>query len=527
MVLNFTTNLQKFEHALKELPLAFLPYFKQYKNNGQVAVSIDLLEQTEQNLGQNFVVQINNKTYKSKPVNNSVDSHQTKYHARIALYKALSAYTGVKLAYGASTGIRPLKLVTDLSAKTLQRKYLISKQKSKLLIDVARTQKALGLDKATNFVDIYVHIPFCISKCVYCSFLSADINKHSQKVSPYVNALLADIQNIKQVVRANNLRVQNIYIGGGTPSSLPLEHTEKILQALSCFASALEYTYEAGRPDTITAELLDLLAKYGVTRICINPQTFSENTLKTIGRNHTLADIYSAFALAKKHNFIINTDLIAGLPGETFKDFKNTLTKTLALNPHNITIHSMSVKLGSPLKQNNFSHTKNEKVVAKMLKYAGKLLAKNNYKPYYLYRQKNISANAENVGYFQITNYKLQCTNYNVQITNCGTKNPISNPTLPKQPMPISASLFNINSMHDLYSILAAGAGGISKIVKYKVPTSTEAQPTETQVQPTETQALTIEKIERFCNYKDVDLYTNNFNELLKRRDNFFTEHLH
>jgi len=207
----------------------------------------------------------------------------------------------------------------------------------------------------TNDCDIYVGIPFCNGRCYYCSFVSADINKSDKFIEPYINALTAEIAALKGIISKRNLNIRSVYIGGGTPSSLPLNFIEKILESIEFLLKnnrSLEYTFEAGRPDSIDENLLQLLKKYKISRISINPQTANDETLKRIGRKHKFEDVKKAFKIAKDFGFIINADIIAGLEGEGLGDFKNTVDKVWELSPDNITVHTLCLKKGSELKNN-------------------------------------------------------------------------------------------------------------------------------------------------------------------------------
>lgn len=393
-----------------------------------------------------------------------------KKRCKLALYDALSNYFNISLPWGCLTGIRPTKLAYDLIKKGIKlanlksyfkNNYRVSDEKINLITDILQNQKPMEYND--NYVDFYVNIPFCTTKCSYCSFISAPLEKVKNYVTPYVDALLKEIDFAKQIIREKCLFVKNIYIGGGTPTSLPENELERILQNLN-FPYAKEFTVEAGRPDTITKEKLDLLKKYGVTRISVNPQSFNDKVLAKIGRSHSAQDAINAYNLAKTYGFDINMDFIAGLPTETLKSFKNSIDIVVGLNPQNITVHTLSLKNTSEFALTNENIFKTT-LAEKMVDYAHKTLTKNGYKPYYLYRQKNQLSNLQNVGYFKGD-------------TICR---------------------FNIESMEETTSILACGANAISKRV-FNLQN----------------------RIEREANVKDIPTYITRINDMLNRKKDLF-----
>ncbi len=395
-----------------------------------------------------------------------------KSFAKIGLYEILSKIFNKQMPYGALTGIRPVKFCYDLFKKGLKKtsiknflinNYHVSEEKVDLIIDIIINQSNLELND--KLVDFYVNIPFCPSRCSYCSFISMEIGKAGNLVDEYVDKLVYEIEKTKQFLMENYFIVKSVYIGGGTPTSLTCQQLEKILQSVSF--KTKEFTVEAGRPDTITKSKLELLKKYGVTRISINPQTFNDKVLESIGRKHTAMDAVNAYKLAREYGFDINMDLIMGLNKDTIKSFENTMEVTTFLKPDNITIHTLSLKRASKLKEENANIFKNESRVLKMGKIASNLLKQNGYKPYYLYRQKNMVSGQENVGYF------------------------VDN----------KICYFNIDSMDELSSIVACGANGISKRIF----------------------SLT-NRIERFANVKDIKEYNNRVDEMIEKKKELFSE---
>ena len=393
-----------------------------------------------------------------------------KSRLKLGLYDSMSEYFNKSLPYGCLTGVRPTKVIYSLLDRGIKlsqipayfrNNYRVSNEKIKLLLEIIENQKPI--EKNDNLVDFYVNIPFCTTKCSYCSFISAPIDKVENYVKPYVDALIKEIEFTKKMIREKCYLVKNVYMGGGTPTAIPAEELERILQHLT-FGEIKEFTVEAGRPDTITKEKLDLLQKYGVTRISVNPQSFNDDVLKNIGRAHSAIDTITAYELARSYNFDINMDLIAGLPKETIKSFVNSIDKVIDLSPENITVHTLCLKRASAFaieNENIFKTTKTEK----MLDYAKKQLSLAGYRPYYLYRQKNQVDNLENVGYFK--NKKI-CR-------------------------------FNIESMEETTSIIACGANAISK--RY----------------------FSLEnRIERAANVKDIPSYILRLNEMIDRKKELF-----
>ncbi len=344
-----------------------------------------------------------------------VDSHSFKNelekkryfrrYAKLSLYRALSDFSGEKLEWGALTGIRPVKFAYSEGAKwreVMRDEMLVSEGKIDMVGRIMESQKGIYSISEGN-ADFFVGIPFCPSRCSYCSFVSNEIYKE-KRLEEYVDALCKEIKATLPL--AKNLR--SVYVGGGTPVSLPLDLLEKILAAIG--KVDVEYTVEAGRPDCIDEKVLELLKKYGATRICVNPQTFNDKTLELIGRKHTANDIVEKYRLAKSYGFDVNMDLIAGLPGETFEDFKRSIDKVAELSPENATVHTLSLKKGSVLKESVDRLPAGE--IAKMIDYSAYKLINGGYEPYYAYRQKYMAGNLENTGYAK----KGKACVYNVDV---------------------------------------------------------------------------------------------------------------
>ncbi|MBQ9486094.1 MAG: coproporphyrinogen dehydrogenase HemZ [Clostridia bacterium] len=386
-----------------------------------------------------------------------------KRYAKLALYKALSKTFGVSLAWGSLTGIRPTKLAyVEIKESGDFRDFfrnvlMVSEEKTALTAEVIESQKGI-YETAAGGSDFFVFIPFCPSRCEYCSFISRDVRGAEKLTDEYVKTLIREIEKSAKYVK--NLR--SIYVGGGTPVALGNDNLEKVLCALDKINCGVEYTVEAGRPDAITRENLNILKAHGVSRVCVNPQTFSDTTLKRIGRNHTAADVYRAYDLAK-NDFSVNMDLIAGLPGENYEVFCDSLEKTISLLPDDITVHTLCVKKGSRLAESadRLSAGDAEKCVS----YSRARLKENGYSPYYLYRQKYMAGNLENVGYAKKG----------------------------------GLCVFNVDTMEEITDVVACGANAISKTVKGGG-----------------------ERIERYAAPKDVKTYLDKVDEILRVKEGFF-----
>ncbi len=319
-----------------------------------------------------------------------------KRSCKLAFYKVISSAKGKSLPWGALTGIRPTKLAYNEIAdgrdfEKLFSDACVSPENTALVKKILEVQK--GFYKKGG-QDLYVSLPFCPSKCDYCSFITAPIENTRKFVGEYVNCIVKELYSVKPFI--DNLR--SVYIGGGTPFVLDNAQLTPIYAAINeLFGSNFEYTVEAGRPDVFTEEKCALAKEYGVNRICVNPQTFNDETLKKIGRKHTAEQTLSAYAMAEKYGFDINIDLIAGLADETAEDFAYSLERAISLSPAAITVHTLSLKSGAKLKEN----TKKLFVagIGEMINISREKLIAAGYEPYYLYRQKYQAGGFENVGW--------------------------------------------------------------------------------------------------------------------------------
>jgi len=357
--------------------------------------------------------------------------------------RAAKKIRDITLPWGVMSGIRPAKSVRqfreagknkDEIREILKSVYEVSDKKIDLALKVADNEEKIVKRIKENSVSLYIGIPFCPSRCLYCSFVSTDVKNSGKYMDEFSRLLCLEIKKTGELLREYGFFVQNIYIGGGTPTTLSAENLEKIFISLNeniDLDKLEEFTLEAGRPDTVTKEKMDLAKKYGVNRVSINPQTMHDKTLEKIGRKHTVEMFLDAFQIARESGFSnINTDLIAGLPGEIFSDFKESIDKIAELNPEDVTVHSMCVKRAAALKTSGERLTEYEEM-NKMLDYAMEKMESSGKEPYYMYRQKNISGNLENVGYSG----------------------------------PLHMSSYNINIMEEAQTIIALGGGGSSKIV--------------------------------------------------------------
>lgn len=368
------------------------------------------------------------REYTKKPSSNN--QIEIKFLARTYVFDFLTTYCGRNInSYGILTGVRPLKLVHSLydqgfkleqMKNILINNYRLSSDKTKLLLEIAQNNRSYIASQSNSEkrVSVYIAIPYCPSRCYYCSFPGRILKNYESEMMPYLQALEKELQELAKVLKEDNYIIENIYLGGGTPTIL----TDKDLDSLFQFIEknlisklTKEITVEGGRPETMTASKLKILKDYGTKRICINPQTMNENTLLRIGRYHKNSDIFQAYEMAREVGIEqINMDLIIGLPEEDLKIFEASLEKVLLLKPNNITVHALAVKKGSQLAEtegkDNIKQRINE--VESCIAYSYEKLKQESYEPYYIYRQKYMQANVENIGYALKGDYGI----YNIQI---------------------------------------------------------------------------------------------------------------
>lgn len=365
-------------------------------------------------------------------------------HARnmeLAVFGVLTEILSIRPKWGVLTGIRPVKLAMQMHdeglseeeiRKKLKEERLVSDEKLDLLLTTMEHELEIRASSRPNSVSLYISIPFCPSRCSYCTFTSHSVEKAAKLIPQYVELLCGELKDIAVLIDEIGLHLETVYMGGGTPTVLTAKQLDRVLSTVNesfDMTGVRELTVEAGRPDTITAEKLAVLKKNGVGRISINPQTMDDEVLAAIGRKHTAEDIKTAFAMAKTFDFdSINMDLISGLPGDNMEKFRKTIAEVIALNPDNITLHTLTVKHGAnlaPMAQSVFAATADA-----MNEYAYGEFAKAGYFPYYLYRQKGTVDNLENVGFCK----------------------------------PGKEGIYNIFIMDETHTILSAGAGGVTKL---------------------------------------------------------------
>ena len=359
-----------------------------------------------------------------------------------SIYNTLLSIAEKNMPWGILTGIRPVKIVHNLLDNKvtegrildiLTKEYKLAPNKAKIIINISKKQRKYIYPLDKDRFSLYVSIPFCPTRCVYCSFPSVPVDKYSSFIEDYTETLIWEINKIKELMEGKF--INTVYIGGGTPTAIPIKNLEKIIEAIySNFGveHIKEFTVEAGRPDTINKEVLTMLNRHDIDRISINPQTMNDETLKLIGRKHNNEDIIRAYYLAKEIGFnVVNMDLIVGLPSEGKDEIIKTLMEIEKLNPENLTVHTLAVKRGSKFKETMDRYTVGDQsTIEEMIQETVNFANKMNLKPYYLYRQKQIMGNLENVGY---SKEGMEC-------------------------------IYNMAIMEEKETIMAAGMGAVSKI---------------------------------------------------------------
>lgn len=390
------------------------------------------------------------------------------------LYKLLCDFTGLTQPWGILTGVRPVKLLRRLAeesseeqaVKKFEKDFFVSNEKIALSRETEHNErKILELSKPESF-SLYVGIPFCPSRCSYCSFVMASIERAEKLIGPYTKLLCEEIKRTAEIANKLGLRLETVYFGGGTPTTLSAEQLDTVLKTVNKsfdMSTCREFTVEAGRPDTIDIAKLFALKENKVDRISINPQTVNDEVLKTIGRKHTAQQFFDAFELARKCGFDnINTDLIAGLPTDTPESFKNSLDSIVRLNAECITVHTLCMKRASRLTTEGVTlDLQQARDAREMLAYTQNILGQNEYIPYYMYRQSRMVGNLENVGW---------------------SKKGFE-------------SLYNVYVMDETHTILACGSGGVTKL-KRNNP----------------------DYLERIFNFKYPYEYIDRFDELIQRK---------
>ena len=380
--------------------------------------------------------------------------------------------------WGGIQSVRPVKRVLQMLddgmdaqsiRKALQADFGVSDEKITLALSVAESERTLLQSISQRDAGLYIDIPFCPTRCAYCSFASMSADRMTEFAEPYLAALYRELDAIGRIVKDLGFTIKTVYIGGGTPTTLMALELDNLLykiQSVFELSAMTEFSIEAGRPDTITDEKLSVMDRRGVTRVSVNPQTIHDKTLQIIGRKHSAEAVFRAVDLVRKHQIpVLNMDVIAGLPGETLQDFQKTLEAVMACRPENITIHTMSIKRASQLKQDAFQPSAGaHRTAAEMLAFAHPYMMQNGYKAYYLYRQKNTLGNLENTGF-------------------C---------------LPGTASLYNVGMMEEFLPVFGAGVGAVTKLVRPG-------------------------RIERIFNVKDVSEYIKRQAEMRERKQYAYT----
>lgn len=437
--------------------------------------------QNNQNRADIFV-SVNFSDY-SKKITSSVfiDKNSDEYEDEqervmaVSLFKLLTEYTGITPPWGILTGVRPIKLFRRMvdefgvsyTKDYFKNKLLVTDEKTNLAEETEKNERSILKKSSPNSYSLYVSIPFCPTRCSYCSFVSQSVEKTKRLIEPYLELLCKELEYTAEIINQLDLKLETVYIGGGTPTTLNAQQMSRLISVINKnfpMNCCREFTVEAGRPDTVTEDKLKAIFDGGVDRISINPQTMNDDILISIGRKHTAQQTIEAFNMARKVGFKhINMDLIAGLPDEDFESFKNTLDIITGLNPESITVHTLSMKRSSNLiSQGMQIYKHNAGVATKMHSYCRTILSERGLRPYYLYRQSRMVGNLENIGYAK--------KNYD--------------------------GLYNVYIMDETHTVFACGAGAVTKLKDPKTGI-----------------------LQRIFNYKYPYEYINNFDEMLKRKE--------
>lgn len=450
--MRFFLNDQGFIYELEKLSRLFLPFEKFEVVNSieeareceqYIAVLADYSKEeavlvTELKLDSKFET-------RRRVVPNSEVKDKGTYELVMALmlFECFESITGYRTPWGILTGIRPAKLMGKMIASMgeeaaieyFKENFLVSSEKTKLCYDCFKSEEDIIKRSTSDSFSLYVSIPFCPSRCNYCSFVSHSVEQAKKLIPKYVEFLCEEIKETAEIANSLKLKLLTIYIGGGTPTTLSAEQLTMIMDTVKSnfdFTYLEEYTVEAGRPDTVTEEKLVAIKEGGATRISINPQTMNDDVLKNIGRRHSAKDMIDAFNLARKCGFDnINTDLIAGLSGDTYESFCSSVDEIIALKPENVTVHTLSMKRASNLtKSCTVFESEQGKLAEAMVTYSYNKLSEAGIKPYYMYRQSKTVGNLENVGYAK-EGYE---------------------------------GLYNVYIMDETHTILACGASSVTKL---------------------------------------------------------------
>ncbi len=470
-----------YKYELEKLIRIFLPFEKiefceREEREDRASITSLLKGKKETRLSAELL--IDNKRFEfSKTLSNENPDYDNECERllAVALYDCFVKASGYVPEWGILTGVRPAKLfsrLSDANGKALAEDWfkkglMLSDNKISLCRETVESENKITALSSPDSFSLYISIPFCPTRCAYCSFVSHSVEHAKGLIPDYIRLLKEELRLTAEIAKKLNLRLETVYIGGGTPTSLNANQIGEIMTAVKSFfdlSALMEYTVEAGRPDTVTREKLETIKRLGATRISINPQTMNDEVLKSIGRRHTAEETERAFLLARECGFDnINTDLIAGLHGDTFESFKETVCRVLALDPESVTVHSLSMKRSSTLNVNGlFPEAQMGAEAAKMVNFARETLTEKGIFPYYMYRQSKTVGNLENVGYAK---RGKEC-------------------------------FYNVYTMDETHTVLACGASAVTKLREPNGP-----------------------YIERIFNYKYPYEYISRFQELAARKD--------
>lgn len=474
-----------FHYEIENIARLFFPYEKLevVKFNEEDVVDFEnpyILTEISNDIS----VSINFSEYQdSETIQKVTDEKENERLICSVLFKLLTKYTGITMPWGMITGVRPVKYFRNIKEQSGEKEavdyfknsYFVTDEKLSLAKVTEKYERAILDSSKENSFSLYVSIPFCPSRCSYCSFVSQSVQRTKHLIEPYVDLLCKEIEYTGKIAKENNLFLETVYIGGGTPTTLNPNQLKRMITSINNsfdMTTCREFTVEAGRPDTITAEKLQVLKDNGVTRISINPQTLNDSVLEKIGRKHSASLALDMFDLSSNYNFDCrNADLIAGLPTDTVESFSNSLDKIIEKNLENITVHTLSIKRSADYTEQGLTTNKEDALrTGEMLKYAEDKLFENGYVPYYLYRQSRMVGNFENVGWSKVG----------------------------------KEGLYNVFIMDETHSILACGAGAVTKLKNHKTG-----------------------NLERIFNYKFPYEYIDHFDEIINRKDKahkFFKE---
>ena len=478
----FYINDNRLKYELEKLSRLFLPFDKFFfVTNKENIGDQDYIACTYEQKGNKYYFSIKLKLNGKLEGRNDIedltafsDFRELELKMALMLFDCFYKLTGYRSPWGILTGIRPAKLLGKLIAsngeeealKYFKDTFLVTDDRIKLCLDCYNSERAIIERSTADSFSLYISVPFCPSRCNYCSFVSHSVEQSKRLIPEYVEHLCKEIRLTADIAKEQGLRLKTIYIGGGTPTTLSAEEITAVMNTVRDsfdLSDLLEYTVEAGRPDTVTKAKLLAIKQGGATRISINPQTMNDNVLESIGRRHTVQQMVEAFNLARKCGFNnINTDLIAGLSKETYESFCHSVDEIIKLNPENVTVHTLSMKRASNLNKSNTVFEVEQGITATMMvDYANQQLRKAGIVPYYMYRQSKTVGNLENVGYAKLG----------------------------------FEGLYNVYIMDETHTILACGASAVTKL----------RQPNG-------------DYIERIFNFKYPYEYINKFDTIIERK---------